>query len=130
MDNDEKNGPPPRWGSLWLLTIGPIIWSLHLLLSYITAAVWCAKVAGRIGPLDGLRTVVIAYTVLALAGIAITAWRGWRQHTFGRGTAPHDANTAIDRHRFLGFATLLLCGLSFLATVYVTLPVIFIGGCQ
>ena len=32
--------------SLWLLTASPVMWAAHFLLSYGTASVWCAKVAG------------------------------------------------------------------------------------
>lgn len=127
---DERAAPPESRESLWLLTFGPAIWSLHFLLSYITAAIWCAKVVGRTGPLDGVQIAVGIYTLLALLGIGLTAWRGYRQHSFGTATAPHDFDTAADRHRFLGFATLLLCALSFVATVYVALVVIFIGSCE
>jgi hypothetical protein len=127
---DDRKGPPESRESLWMLTFGPAIWSVHLLLSYVTAAVWCAKVVGRSGSLDGVRIAVAVYTVLALLGIGLTAWRGYRQQSFGSATVPHDFDTAADRHRFLGFATLLLSGLSFVATIYVALPILFIGSCQ
>src|SRR5687767_11521418 len=32
--------------SLWLLTASPVIWAAHFMLSYITASIWCAKLAG------------------------------------------------------------------------------------
>ncbi|MGB7839915.1 MAG: hypothetical protein WBL40_17580 [Terrimicrobiaceae bacterium] len=35
--------------SLWLLMISPTIWAAHFLLCYLTAAIWCAKFAGRNG---------------------------------------------------------------------------------
>ena len=46
--DEELEAPPARWGSLWLLTFGPGIWAVHFLLCYVTAAVWCARVAGMI----------------------------------------------------------------------------------
>lgn len=121
---------PESRESLWLLTVGPLLWFMHFLLSYATAAVWCGKLADRWAPLAGVRTVIAAYTLLALAGIAYAGWRGWRRHRYGAATLPHDDDTPEDRHRFLGFATFLLCGLSFIATVYVALAVVFIGSCQ
>ncbi len=131
--NEELEAPPARWGSLWLLTFGPGLWAVHFLLSYVTVAVWCAKV-GRAGALGDARLLVGLYTLLALLGIALTAWRGYRQHRLGNGnpdaSAPHDYDTPADRHRFLGYSTLLLCGLSFFATLYVALTVVFIGNCR
>lgn len=113
---------------LWLLAAGPAIWFAHFLLSYITAAVVCAKSTGTTAA--GIRIAVAIYTLLALAGIAAIGWRGYRRHRFGDATPPHDDDTPADRHRFLGFATLLLCGLSFVATVYVALAAVFIGSCR
>jgi hypothetical protein len=120
--------------SLWLLTLGPAIWALHFTLSYLTAAIYCAKLAGPAlfdpQPLGPVRLAIAAYTVLALLGIGWIGWHGLRRHNFGAARPPHDAPTAADRHRFLGFATLLLCGLSLVATLYVALPALFIGSCR
>lgn len=126
-----NNEPPESEENLWMLIFGPVIWAVHFLLSYVTAAVWCAKVAGRTGGLDQPRMAIGVYTLLALLGIGFTAWRGYRRQRFGgAGTLPHDGDSAADRHRFLGFATLLLCGLSSVATLYVTFVVVFIGNCR
>lgn len=123
---------PESRESLSMLIFGPGIWAAHFLLSYVSAAVWCAKVVGRTGLLDSVRIAVGVYTVIALFGIGLTAWRGYQRHTLGggRATLPHNLDTAASRHRFLGFATLLLCGLSFVATIYVALAVVFIGSCR
>jgi hypothetical protein len=115
--------------SLWVLTISPTIWAAHLLLSYISAAIWCAKVAGRGGGLDQIRLAIAVYTVLALIGISIVGWRGFHRHHIGSTTGPHDFDTRESRHRFLGFATLLLSGLSAVATCFVALAAVFIGSC-
>lgn len=122
--------PPEQRESLWWLTVGPGIWALHFLGSYVTVAIWCAKVAGRDGMLDEARLLVGLYTVIALAGIAAAGWHGWRQHRYGSATTPHDFDTPGDRHRFIGFATLLLSGLSFVATVYVALAIVFVRSCS
>lgn len=116
--------------SLWILTVSPTLWAAHFLLSYLTAAVWCAKVAGRDGSLGTVRVAIAVYTVLALLGIGITGWIGYRRHSFGEGETPHDYDTPEDRHRFLGFATLLLSALSAVATLYVALAALFLGTCR
>lgn len=121
-------GPAEHTESLWRLTVGPTIWAAHFLVSYVGVAVWCAK-AGRDGSLDGLTWVLAGVTVAALAAIAATGWDGWRRHRYGASRPPHDLATSADRHRFLGFATLLLCCLSFVAVLYVAMPLLFIGNC-
>ena len=121
---------PEKDDSLWLLTAAPLIWSAHFLLSYVTVAIWCEKVAGRDGSLFGARLAIAAYTAVALVGIGVTGWLGYRSHRYRGGDAPHDADTPEDRHRFLGLATLLLSGLSAVATVFEALPAVFIRSCH
>lgn len=116
--------------SLWLLTIGPGIWAAHLLLCYVTAAIWCAKFVSFGGPLGGIRTAVWWYTAAALAGIAIIGWEGLRRHRHGTETTTHDLDSAEDRHRFLGFATLLLSGLSALGVLYAALAASYFETCR
>jgi hypothetical protein len=116
--------------SLWRPVIPPMIWAAHFLLSYITAAIWCAKFAGRDGSLAGARVAILVYTVLALTGISIVGWRGWRRHTFDGSETQHDFDTPADRHRFLGFATALLAGLSVVATIFTALAAVFFSDCR
>ena len=116
--------------SLWLLTASPAIWTAHFLLSYSSAAIWCGMVVGRDGSPWNIRLAIAAYTVVALIGIANIARVGLRRHRLGNESAPHDADTPEDRHRFLGFATLLLSGLSAVATIYEALAVVFIRSCH
>ena len=115
--------------SLLLLAASPVIWAAHFMLSYITAAIWCAKVAGSGGPLGVVRMAIAIYTVLALSGIGYIGWRAFRRHSYGTATLPHDDDTPEDRHRFLGFATLLLSALSAVAVIYAALAAVFIGSC-
>jgi hypothetical protein len=121
-------------GSLWLLTIAPTIWAAHLLLSYITAAIWCARYAERSDPLNGIRTAIAWYTVLALVGITVIGWEGFRRHSYlgagGTEATTHDLDTPEDRHRFLGFATLLLSGLSAVAVLYAALAAMYFHTCR
>ncbi|MGY1424274.1 hypothetical protein [Lysobacter sp. A289] len=121
---------PESRASLWLLTAGPTAWATHFLLSYVTAAVWCAKAADVAAPLGAARVALAAYTVVALVVIAGFGWRSWRQHQWGEAELPHDAASSGDRHRFLGFATLLLCGLSFVAVAYMAIAMSVIGTCR
>jgi len=122
----------PRTSSrtaLWALVVPPTVWILHFLLAYVTAAVWCEKHARLPPSVDLLRT-LWCYTAVALAVIAVLAWRAWRHHRWGGEPLPHDAPTVGDRHRFLGFATLLLCGLSFVAVLYSALAIALVGSCR
>lgn len=122
--------PSEHRESLWTLISGPTVWAVHFLLSYTSAAVYCAKLVGRDGELFPVRLLVIGLTLLALAVIILAGVRGYRRHRFGEATVPHDFDTAADRHRFLGFATLLLSTLSAVATLYVGATVLFIGSCR
>jgi Na+/proline symporter len=117
-------------GSLWLLTVAPTIWAAHLLLCYITAAIWCARFADRDDPLAGIRTAIAWYTAVALIGIAMIGWEGFRRHSYGTETSTHDLDSPEDRHRFLGFATLLLSGLSAVAVLYAALAAVYFDTCR
>ncbi|MBW3672407.1 MAG: hypothetical protein KY432_12140 [Acidobacteria bacterium] len=112
--------------SLWRLTVSPLIWAGHFLACYLTAAIWCAKFDGGLMPVRGA---IAVYTILALMGIGITGWRGYRRHDYGTATVPHDFDTPEDRHRFLGFATLLLSGLSFVAVIYAGMVAFYFRSC-
>ena len=125
-------------GSLWLLTMAPTIWAAHLLLCYITAAIWCARFVAPGEALGGVRTAIAWYTAVALIGIGTIGWEGFRRHTFpstglgagGTEATTHDLDTPEDRHRFLGFATLLLSGLSAVAVLYAAIAATFFDTCR
>jgi hypothetical protein len=124
-------------GSLWLLTIAPTIWAAHLLLSYVTGAIWCARLAGPEAPLGNVRTAVAWYTGVALVGITLVGVEGFRRHRYpseaGKGgteATTHDLDTPEDRHRFLGFATLLLAGLSAVAVIFAAMAAAFFETCR
>ena len=133
--------------SLLRLAASPMIWAAHFLLSYITAAIWCAKVAGPDGPLGVVRVAIAMYTVLALSGIGVIGWSAFRRHSYGAapparrrhagGSAPlpgvcHPAAVGPERgsdpvrgprrrlHRelLLMRRALLVCGLLTLAAVW------------
>ena len=130
MDMTGRPSPKaPHGGGLWTLVAGPLVWAAHFLASYVTAAIWCAKALPG-APLGTARTALFAYTAVALVAIAWLGWRGWRRHRAGGQRPPHDEASVGDRQRFLGQATALLCGLSFVAVVYVALGVVLIGTCR
>ena len=121
---------PEEKESLWLLAVSPTIWAVHFLLCYITAAIWCAKLDGAPTMLHGVRFAIALYTALALVGIGVNGWAGWRRHRHGSETTPHDFDSSEDRHRFLGFATLLLSALSATATLFVAMVALFFEDCR
>lgn len=116
--------------SLWLLVAAPALWAAHFLASYLVVAIWCEKVVGRDGSLAGARMIVAVATMLALAGIVVAGWRGWRRYRFGGAGGTLEFDTPADRRRFLGFATLLLAGLSAIATIFTALAVAFFHDCR
>lgn len=120
---------PEKSDSLWRVVAAPSLWALHFLVSYATAAVFCAKSGGdaSLGP---VRVTIAVLTLVALAGTGVIGWGGYRRHRLPGGALPHDDDTPEDRHRFLGFATLLLAGLSAIAIVYQALAIVFIRSCR
>jgi len=115
--------------SLLVMVAGPTTWAAHFLLSYATAAIWCAKVVGLGGSLATVRMAIFCYTLAALAVVGFLGWIGYRRHRLSQAALPHDEDTPEDRHRFLGFATLLLSALSAVAIVYEALVIVFIDRC-
>ena len=116
--------------SFIILAASPLVWAGHFMLCYVTAAVWCAKQHSPLVSLMTVRTAFAIYTLAALGAIAIIWWVGYRAHRLGHESAPHDDDSPEDRHRFIGFATVLLSGLSALAVVYAGLVAVFIESCQ
>lgn len=119
--------------SLWLLIVSPTIWAAHFLLCYLTAAIWCAKYAGRDGSLAGVRVAIGIYTALALGGIAINGWDGIRAYRHGDGEdgrAPFDSDIPEGRHRFLGQARLLLACLSAVAVIFAAIVALIFEDCR
>jgi hypothetical protein len=124
------NDPPEKHAYLWLMIVSPAIWAAHFMLCYLTAAIWCAKFAARDGSLGPVRWAILGYTVVALIGIGSNGRSGLRRHRFGTESLRHDFDTPGDRHRFLGFATVLLSALSAVATVFAAFVVIFFEDCR
>lgn len=115
---------------VWIIPAPMVVWGLHFMACYITAALWCGMVAGPLGGLSSARLAIVLYTVAALAAIGGFGWVGYRAHRYDGGEAPHEADTSMDRHRFIGLATLLLSGLGAVGVIYAALTVVFIETCQ
>lgn len=129
MTSESTHALEERRPSLWVLTVSPSIWAAHFLLSYIGGAMFCGKFGGRAAGLGTLHAVIIGLGLAALAGIAMNGVAGWRRHRHGGEEPPHEKDTAEDRSRFIGFATVLLSGLSAMATVFVMIAVLLAGTC-
>lgn len=126
----EEDDLPERGRYLALMAAAPSIWMGQFLATYTTAAVWCARFAARDDALGSLRFVVLAYAAVALLGIAFVGASGYRRHSHAGAKPPHDMDTAGDRHRFLGFATMLLAGLSAVASIYLGMTGIIFQTCR
>jgi hypothetical protein len=127
-EKQERQFPEQR-DSLWWVASAPGIWGAHFLLSYGTAAVWCAK-NGHDAPLSYARGAIYVYTALALAAIGVVALRGWRRYRAPGSEPRTDADSSESRHRFLGFTLLSLAGLSAVAILFQGLAAVFIGSCR
>ena len=114
--------------SLWILAASPALWSLHFLVSYGFAAIWCGRLGD--GSMAAVRVAIAVFTVVALAGIAAIGYVGFGWHRAAPGPPPHDADTPEDRRGFMGMATLLLSGLSAVGVIYAALAAVFIGTCE
>lgn len=121
---------PEKHESLWSLIVSPTIWAVHFLLCYVTAAIWCAKLASRFDSLGPVRWLIGVYTAAALLGIALNGFSGLRRHRHGTAELPHDADTPEDRHRFLGFATALLAGMSAVAVLFAGAVTFYFHDCR
>jgi hypothetical protein len=112
--------------TLWTLIVPPTAWAAHFLFSYLWVAIRCAKQGSfATEPLLFWVGTVLALAVTLVSGlIALVQSRTPGDHP------PHEQGTAIDRLRFLAYATLLLAGLSFVAILFTALPVLFLATCR
>lgn len=124
--------------NLITLITAPTVWALHFLVSYTAAAAYCAKTMADARVFTGAswpditvaRLVILAATAVALAVIALCTRQAWGHWRGGDVDPPFDEPSFEGRQGFLGFATLLLCGLSVVGVIFVALPAVFIGDCR
>lgn len=112
--------------NMWTLITPPTVWALHFLFCYVASAIVCAKAPAL---LPELRLAIAAATALALGLIAAAGVQAHRHWGFGDDLPPHDEATDEDRQHFLGFATLLLVGLSAVAVIFGALPALLVAEC-
>ncbi|MFZ3584082.1 hypothetical protein ACOI1H_18230 [Loktanella sp. DJP18] len=119
-------------GTLLKITLAPMIWAFHFVISYGATAVWCEKLTAT-GDTVTLQMSLIGVTVAALLGIVacgVVGWRGWTMGGYGEdGHTPGIGDTE-SRQRFLGHASVLLSVVSFIGVIFVILPVLMIGTCR
>ena len=114
---------------VWVVPASLVVWALHFMATYVTAALWCGRWSGSGRDLGFATMLIAAYTAAALVAILALGWYGFRAHRYDDGRAPHDADSPEDRHRFIGLATMLLSGLSTIAVIYSALAVWLSGTC-
>ncbi|WP_343525703.1 hypothetical protein [Sphingomonas sp.] len=112
--------------TLWTLIVPPSVWAVHFLLSYLWAAISCAK----IGAWARFPTAFAVATAIALIVIVASGVIAWQQSRTPGDPAPHQEGTDVDRLRFLAYSTMLLAALSFVAVIFTALPVIMLGDCR
>jgi nitrate reductase NapE component len=114
--------------TLWAMVVPPTAWAVHFLFCYIYAAVRCAK-SGPVEVIGDVRIGIAIATVVALALIGISGFVAWAQSRIEGDPPPHQESTDEDRTRFLAVATLLLAGLSFVATLFTAIPAFIFEDC-
>ncbi|HEX5810061.1 MAG TPA: hypothetical protein VFY25_15440 [Anaerolineales bacterium] len=122
---------------LWIqLLAGPVLWSIHFLLSYLLVETACHAGwdFGILG-MSGLSFIVLVLTVLAVVGavlFAFKSYRGWRNIHTDRSLreefreTSHWSEGPVD---FMYFSGLLLSALFAMAIVMVGLPALFLHPC-
>jgi hypothetical protein len=124
--------------SLFTLIVGPMVWATHFLVVYVTAAIACAH-----GFFDdemlGIPIVQMiggAATLLALGLVLdgfVLGWRRWKGRPFDGDAAPlppHDSADVASRRRFMAYASVLLSGISLIAIIWQSLPILFFASCR
>jgi hypothetical protein len=116
---------------LWQVIAAPIIWALHFLFSYVYAAIYCEK-AGRDASLAAPTLVISGATALALLLIGLSGYQLWqvRARSLTDDDFEFEHNSPEERHRFLSHVALMLCLLSAVAVVYVTIPMLYLSSCR
>ena len=122
-----RSAQPHAPDRLWVPLISPIIWSAHFTVSYIWAALACGRFSSDAGSVE---RALIVMTAVALVAIGFLFLRAFRQLNYRMPDQPNDDGTPEDRTRFMSYTTMLLAGMSWIATLFVGAAATAIGGCQ
>jgi len=125
--DEDKREFAEEQASLFRITLAPLVWAIHFVVCYGLVAVTCAKG----WDIAAVRTGLLIFSAAALAGIGWVGFAAWRQWNVAEtGDFVNRGGRAEDRHHFLGHAAFLLSVISVVGVVFVSLPLIMIGGCQ
>lgn len=131
MDATKAREAPPqtRGDSLWVPIVAPVLWAGHFIVCYAWVALACGRLAARASFADARSGIVI---ITALTAIVITGCmaHGYRRHGHRLPDRSNDDGTPEDRTRFMAFMTMLLAGLSLIATLYVGLAAAAMEKCS
>ncbi len=116
---------------LWRVVLAPVIWGAHFLACYIGGAVWCAKL-GRDASLEPMRWAIAAATVAAALAIGLlfrSLWKVGGLSVTGDDLI-YEHDTPEERHRFLSHIAMMMCVLSLVGVIYVSVPAMLVETCR
>lgn len=125
-DPEELEEARQSGGSILALAFGPSIWAVHFLIVYVAGAIACEKAPAAMWQVRVGIGAATAVALVAILLVSVPAWREWRR----AGDVRTDRDTPTARSRFLGYAALLLSGLSVVAVVFSALPAALAGACS
>ncbi len=114
---------------LWWIVIAPLLWALHFLACYVTAAIWCEKYSSG-ADIRSLGWMITAYSVVSLTGILIVGTLSFWNLPPADSLVPDEFDDPSDRSHFLHFTSLLLAVLSGIATIFTVLVFVLVGRCD
>lgn len=134
-------GPPAQklnslmlWGQL---LAGPILWSIHFLLSYLLVEAFCQMGWNfSLLGMNGLFFLVITFTILAVLGAALSSlrsYRSWQTLHAGRSLQEHfrDGSSWFEGPvDFMYFSGFLLSSLFAVTILMVGIPSLFLHPCS
>ena len=114
---------------LWAPVIAPVIWAAHFMTCYVWAALACGRMASDHSFARAQTGIGIA-TAVAATAIALCFVSGFHHLGHRLPDQPNDDGTPEDRTRFMAFTTMLLAGLSLIATLFVGVAALAAGTCR
>jgi Ca2+/Na+ antiporter len=113
--------------SLLSLISAPVIWGGHFLASYVIVSLACA--AAYTQPLlFGLDVVDIGVGIVTLAAVALLVYISVINHAKWQRTLQREA-PGDDMSRFFALCSVMLCGLSAVAVIWVAFPTYVLPPC-